>query len=86
MILNQANLHIFFEDLAVSATCVISTSLFRVTILLVAAGSQKCHFGILKFTPRFFKALLLLQQFKFWDTQADAQGMMISVSAYHVPS
>jgi len=40
-ILYQENLRMFLEDLAVSGTCVISTSLFRVSILLVAAGSQK---------------------------------------------
>jgi len=54
MILNQENLYMFLEDLAVSATCVISTSLFRVAVLMLAAGSQNCRFVFLKFTPSFF--------------------------------
>jgi hypothetical protein len=65
--LNQSKLHMFLEDLAVSATCVISTLLFRVAILLLAAGGQKCRFGILKFTPSsFLKPFTCFSSLTFW--------------------
>jgi len=85
-ILYREHLFMFLEDLAVSGACVIYTSLFRVSILLLAAGSQNMLlWHILSFTPSFVKNYHLLQQLKCWGTQADAQSMVISLSAYHVP-